>query len=188
MSVAHGSHPYLGPARFFGPQIAGKTRAAAAHSLRMTDIHYVREPVLLGARHAAADTHRWLRWTAAAGAYGEAIAHIPVIEAHLTEAPYIGVGFVLLTIAGFGLAHLLLSADALEVWIACVLVSAAALAGYALSRGVGLPQLGDDVGDWAEPLGLVAVACEAVLLGCSIARLVALRADHRSPRSPRWDR
>jgi hypothetical protein len=142
---------------------------------------------VLRARHAGAvpDAHRWLRWAAAAGAYGEAIAHIPVIEAHLTEAPYVGIGFVLLTIAGFGLAHLLLSADAIEVWVACALVSAAALAVYALSRGVGLPQLGDDVGDWGEPLGVVAVVCVGVLLGCSVARLLAPRSTEPDGSAPR---
>ncbi|MEO7130394.1 MAG: hypothetical protein ABIZ07_03345 [Dermatophilaceae bacterium] len=51
------------------------------------------------------------RLLAAIGAVGQAVAHLPVIEQHLSEAPYIGVGFVLLAIAGIVLGTLLLVAD-----------------------------------------------------------------------------
>jgi hypothetical protein len=51
------------------------------------------------------------RLLAAVGAIGEAVAHVPVTEEHLTEAPYIGVGFVLLVVAGLMLGILLLTAE-----------------------------------------------------------------------------
>ncbi|MGH3502262.1 MAG: hypothetical protein ACRDQA_15455, partial [Nocardioidaceae bacterium] len=30
------------------------------------------------------------------------------------------------------------------------------------SRSAGLPQIGDDIGNWAEPLGMVAIVAEAI--------------------------
>jgi hypothetical protein len=113
------------------------------------------------------------RVLAALGAIGEAVAHIPVMQEHLTEAPYIGVGFVLLTAAGFLLAQLLLTADTTAVWVSTVVVAGLALAGYVLSRAVGLPQIGDDVGNWTEPLAIVAIAAEALMLATAATHLLS---------------
>lgn len=104
------------------------------------------------------------RLVAAIGAVGEAVAHVPVIEEHLTEAPYIGVGFVLLAVAGFVLGVLLLLSDTPAVWASTLGVALLALIGYFLSRTIGLPQIGDDVGNWSEPLGIMAIICEAIML------------------------
>lgn len=109
---------------------------------------------------------RW-RLPAAFGALTEAVGHIPVTQDHLIEAPYIGVGFILLTVAGLLLAQLLLLADTAAVWIWTAIVSAAAVLGYLLSRTVGLPQIRDDVGDWGEPLGIVCLAAEVIMLAAA---------------------
>lgn len=115
------------------------------------------------------------RALAAIGAVGEAVAHIPVIEEHLSEAPYIGVGFVLLAVAGLILAHLLLTADTTAVWVSTLIVSALALAGYFLSRTVGLPQIRDDISNWNDPLGFVAIATEAMMLITAVIHLTYRR-------------
>lgn len=112
------------------------------------------------------------RGLGAVGAAGAAVAHVPVIEEHLHEAPYIGVGFALLAIAGFLLACLLLTADTPRVWIATAAVAAVALAGYMASRSVGLPQIHDDIGNWTDPLGLLAISAEALMLVSSLAYAV----------------
>lgn len=109
---------------------------------------------------------RW-RLPAAFGALTEAVGHIPVTQDHLIEAPYIGVGFILLTVAGLLLAQLLLLADTAAVWIWTAIVSGAAVLGYLLSRTVGLPQIRDDIGNWGEPLGIVCLAAEAVMLAAA---------------------
>lgn len=107
---------------------------------------------------------------AALGALGEAVAHVPVIEPHLVEAPYLGIGFVLLTVAGFYLAvRLVVDPDEL-VWAAVGVVAVLAVVGYVLSRTVGLPQAGDDVGAWADPLGITAVSCELLMLATAVAK------------------
>jgi hypothetical protein len=49
-------------------------------------------------------------------------------------------------------------------WSAVAGVSAAAIVGYLLSRTTGLPGATDDVGDWANPLGIAALAVEAGLI------------------------
>jgi hypothetical protein len=43
-------------------------------------------------------------------------------------------------------------------------VCLAAVVGYLASRTIGLPQIGDDVGNWTEPLGIPAVASEALMV------------------------
>jgi hypothetical protein len=112
---------------------------------------------------------------AALGSIGEAVAHVPVIEPHLVEAPYLGVGFVLLTVVGFYLAvRLVVDPDEL-VWSAAGVVAVLAVLGYVLSRSVGLPQIGDDVGAWADPLGLTAVSCELVVVAAVTCHVVSRR-------------
>lgn len=117
------------------------------------------------------------RLIAAIGAVGEAAAHIPVIEQHLSEAPYIGVGFVLLTVAGFILGVLLLLSDTLAVWAGTLGVALLALVGYFLSRTIGLPQIGDDIGNWTEPLGIIAIICEAIMLITAAVQLTRPQRD-----------
>jgi hypothetical protein len=109
---------------------------------------------------------------AALGSIGEAVAHVPVIEPHLVEAPYIGVGFVLLAVVGVYLAvRLVVDPDEL-VWFATGALGVLAVVGYVLSRSVGLPEIGDDVGAWADPLGLTAVSCELVMVLAATGHLV----------------
>lgn len=117
---------------------------------------------------------------AAVGAVGEAVAHIPVIEDHLKEAPYIGVGFALLAVAGIILSVLLLVADTSAAWVSTLVVSALGLVGYLLSRTVGLPPIGDDLGNWGEPLGTIAIIAEPLML---VTALVQLTSTGRRSRS-----
>ena len=104
-----------------------------------------------------------LRLPTAAAALVGAAAHVPVTGEHLREATYIGVLFIVLEVALVCLAVLLVVADRPEVWAASVVVPLLAIAAYVASRSVGLPQIGDDVGRWTEPLGVVAVAAESVM-------------------------
>lgn len=115
--------------------------------------------------------HSAWRLLAAAGAIAEAVAHIPVIENHVSEAPYVGVLFALVTVAGFLLAILLLTSDSRAVWVSTLVVSALALAAYVLSRTIGLPQIEDDIGHWADALGTMAIVGEAVMLVGAVGHL-----------------
>jgi hypothetical protein len=66
-------------------------------------------------------------------------------------------------------------------WVAVAAVSAGAIAGYVLSRTTGLPGATDDIGDWANPLGVAALAVEAALIVLVVrSRDVRVR-PHRHP-------
>jgi hypothetical protein len=56
--------------------------------------------------------------------------------------------------------------------------------GYVLSRGPGLPGYTDDIGNWAEPLGVLSLVVEGVLLLLALAMLATPR-DTAGPRSAR---
>jgi peptidoglycan/LPS O-acetylase OafA/YrhL len=116
---------------------------------------------------------RW-RFAVALAALVAAVAHVPVIGEHLEEAPYMGVLFLLLTIACTVLAIGMLVRDAPPVYAAAASVCALAVLGYAATRIVAFPQLDDDVGNWLEPLGVVSVLSECCVVAGA---LMALRSS-----------
>jgi hypothetical protein len=105
-----------------------------------------------------------LRWSLAAAAAIAAVAHIPVISPHLDEAPYMGVLFIVLTAACFALALTAVAFDTRAVYAASAVTCGLAVVGYAATRLVAFPMLADDVGNWFEPLGVVSVVSETVVV------------------------
>jgi hypothetical protein len=118
----------------------------------------------------------WHRFPVAALATAAALAHVPVTPEHLSEARYIGVLFLALTVVLILGATALLVADTAAAYAFLAAVSALAVAAYLLSRTVGLPQIGDDVGHWFEPLGVLAVVCE---VGVAVLAALAITAHRR---------
>ncbi|WP_236654813.1 hypothetical protein [Streptacidiphilus anmyonensis] len=105
---------------------------------------------------------------------------------------YVGVGYYLLEAAGILSAVVLASRSDLGeralVWVTAAGVAIGPLLGYVLSRGPGLPDYDDDRGNWTEPLGLVSIAVEVLLLVLASLRLRALMrggavAPHAMPAS-----
>ncbi|MDH2445205.1 multicopper oxidase domain-containing protein [Amnibacterium sp. CER49] len=114
------------------------------------------------------DTGVW-RYPAIAACLVAAIAHLPVTPSHLREAAYLGVLFVLLELACVALALLLqLRSDRLVALLVAGL-GAAAIIAYVVSRSIGLPLVRDDIGNWADPLGVLSVAAEAAMVGFGVA-------------------
>jgi hypothetical protein len=109
------------------------------------------------------------------GVSATAAIHMTLVPEHLREAPYAGGLFIALSVVALAAAMLLSATDHELVWLAAGAISLGALVAYFLSRSVGLPSMSDDIGDWANPLGLAAVACETLVLGCWIARSAGLR-------------
>ena len=130
----------------------------------------VAEPSMRSATktYTAAERSPW-RWPAAAAALTMTAAHIPVTAEHLSEAPYIGWSFVALEVAGFALAVVLVLRDTRRAWWVAAVVPALAMLAYVVTRSVPLPQIADDVGNWVEPLGLVALTAEALLIAIALA-------------------
>lgn len=111
-----------------------------------------------------------LRWPTAAALTVAAVAHVPVIPEHLREAPYMGVLFIAFTVVAALLAFVVaVRGSASTPFVVSGVVCGSAIAAYCLTRLVAFPQLADDVGNWGEPLGVVSIASEAVVLALSVA-------------------
>lgn len=54
-------------------------------------------------------------------------------------------------------------------WALAVGAGLSPIVGYCLSRGPGLPDYTDDVGTWTEPLGIVSLAVEVLLVVLALA-------------------
>lgn len=100
----------------------------------------------------------------AAAAVVAAAAHLPVIAPHLAEARYMGVLFIALTVACLGLAAAVVRSDTPAIYTAAIVTCGLAIIGYAATRLVAFPQLADEVGNWLEPLGVLSVCAEAVVV------------------------
>ena len=108
------------------------------------------------------------RWTAALLLLVVAGTHLVLVPDHLEEAPYAGWLFLALGVVSVALAGVLVLRESPAAWALAGLVSAATLAAYVASRTVGLPQLGDDLGNWTEPMSFPAVAAELMLVALSV--------------------
>ena len=85
---------------------------------------------------------------------------------------HIGWLFIAFSVVCIVLAVAILLVDNPGVWILSGAVCLAAVVGFLASRTVGLPQIGDDVGNWTEPLGIPAVASEALMVVLACAHLM----------------
>lgn len=108
-----------------------------------------------------------------------AAAHIPVIAPHLAEAPYMGALFILLSTACLVLAATLTFHDGAVVYGLSVLTCGLAVIGYAATRLVAFPMLADDVGNWLEPLGVVSILSETVVVASASLALYGARVQGR---------
>jgi hypothetical protein len=98
---------------------------------------------------------------------------------HLTGVPYVGwlfVGLIAVCAAG---GVLLAVRDPALVWAVLGASCGAAVVLYAVSRSAGMPGMSDDIGDWANELGLVSVLSETLVLVFSC---LALRRPRGSAR------
>jgi len=76
-------------------------------------------------------------------------------------------------IAGCLVATLaLVHRSTLLVWALAALCGLAPLAGYIISRSVGLAGATDDIGNWKEPLGLASLSVESSLVLVSIYAMI----------------
>jgi hypothetical protein len=124
-------------------------------------------------RHLLTPRNSRLPWLLVPALLTAAAAHLPVIRPHLQEAPYLGFSFIVLSVTLVVLASALVSWDAPVVYAGAAVTAGVALIGYTATRLVAFPMLADDVGNWLEPLGVVAVAAEVVAVCASVAALHA---------------
>jgi hypothetical protein len=123
------------------------------------------------------------RAMAAAGLVAVAVLHLAAAGEEWTDART--VFWLFIALAGACLALALRLAQGLDrwAWAAVSAFAAVPLAGYLLSRTTGLPGDPGDIGEWANPFGLAALAVEAALLPLAVARL-GIGSDARRDPAP----
>lgn len=114
------------------------------------------------------------RAVAVVGLAGVALIHVLDGIDKFAETPYMGWMYVGLIIASLGTAAALIWGNVREAWLAALLIPLSAMAGFILTRTVGLPQATGDIGNWSEPLGVASLFVEACLVLVSGVALTAL--------------
>jgi hypothetical protein len=119
------------------------------------------------------------RAAAVVGLTGIALIHLLDSIGKFQETPYMGWMYVGLMLSCLAAAGALVHANVREAWLAALALPAAAIAGFTLTRTVGLPQASEDIGNWSEPLGLAALFVEGAVIavaGYALAALAPVRA------------
>ncbi|MFG2287358.1 hypothetical protein ACGFOU_15060 [Streptomyces sp. NPDC048595] len=114
-----------------------------------------------------------LRGVAGACAVLSAVVHLLLVPEHLEEVAYVGilflVGSVALLVAAVGLAR----PHPLPAWLLGTAVSGGMVLGFALSRTVGLPDYREE--GWDPPYGVLSMVAEvafvlAFVVWCGVER------------------
>ena len=111
------------------------------------------------------------RATAIGGLVAVAAIHLGQVVPTVNQTPYLGAAFVALTLACVFLAGWLLVDAPGPVWAAVALVNISAIAGYVFTRTASTFFDNQDVGNWGETLGLVALLIEGSLVVLSLHQL-----------------
>ena len=118
--------------------------------------------------------------TAIAGLVTVAAIHWAQVVPTLKDTPLLGAAFVVLSLACVGLAGVLLVSRRRVAWMTVAIVNTLAVAGYIFTRTVSSFFDNQDVGNWSEALGMVALLVESLLILLSLYRLLEPTGGHRS--------
>jgi len=126
-----------------------------------------------------------LAWAGALLALGVACIHV-IDQGGLpgSKSPsYVGWGYWALELVAVLVAAALIIKPArnqITTWLLAGAVAAGPITGYVLSRGPGLPGYTDDRGVWTEPIGLLSLAVEGLLLLLALSSVRTLSTSGRS--------
>jgi hypothetical protein len=125
----------------------------------------------------------------AAGAIGLmaiGVIHVLEIQGQLGGAAWLTAGFVLLGLAAPVVGLWLLASPSPAAWQVSAVLCVAAFAGYVLTRSVPVPGDKGDVGNWLEPLGIVALMTEGIVTILAVIVLASLyNGQAKAPRERR---
>ncbi|KPC63994.1 hypothetical protein [Streptomyces chattanoogensis] len=96
-----------------------------------------------------------------------AVVHLVIAPEHLEETLYIGILFIIGSVALLLAAAGLVLRNSAAAWWLGALVSGGMILGFALSRTVGLP--GYHETDWDPPYGMLSLVAEALFLAAFFA-------------------
>ena len=114
------------------------------------------------------------RTAAVGGLVGIAVIHVLQSPEAFGETTYLGLLFIGAIVASLALSATLSLTSDQRVWGAAGGLAALILLGYLFSRTSGLPAATNDVGEWTEPLGLVSMVVEGLLI-CLSAGVLGMR-------------
>lgn len=93
-------------------------------------------------------------------------------------------GAAFIVLIGGSIAAALLLLGGRHVWVAwriAGMLSLGAMVGYVLSRSLGLPQLADHVGHWADPAGVAALTFEGAIVVLASGEVSRIPSDRLAP-------
>jgi hypothetical protein len=130
-----------------------------------------------------------IRAVVIAGLAGIALIHVLQLPGALDEAGYLGALFICAIVASTALAAVLAYVHDQRLLRAAGGLAGLILLGYLISRTVGLPWATDDIGVWTEPLGLVSMVIESLVVcvvagGLAAQRMASAGAVARRVESP----
>ena len=125
--------------------------------------------------------------TVIAGLVTVAAIHWAQVVPTIRDTPLLGTAFLIFTITCVVIAGALLVSDRNAVWWSAAAVNALSVAAYIFTRTVSTALDNQDVGNWSENLGMVALLVETLLVGLSAYGLLQGR-DRRTPHPIEPDR
>ncbi len=138
----------------------------------------VQEPL----RHLARDLA--MRAAGAVGLAGIALIHLLDSIGKYHETRYVFWLYIALMVGSVVTAGVVLTHHSRQAWSAAGALAASAIAGYVLSRTIGLPNAKDDIGNWTEPLGLASLFVEGCVVALSVYALGVSRATRTLWQAP----
>ncbi len=118
------------------------------------------------------------------GLIGVAVIHIGQVVPTFDQTPWLGFAFVLLTVACVILAAGLLHRGTVSAWVGVALVNLLAIGGFVFTRSFSSAFDNQDVGNWSEMLGVVALFTEGLLVLLSLYAIEGQWRPRRRPDSP----
>jgi hypothetical protein len=103
--------------------------------------------------------------------------HLLVVPHAFDDAGYIGVLFLVSVVGAFFAAMGIQEGAPVRGWLLGTVVAGAALAGFIANGTIGLPGLSPDPQTWQEPMGIIALVAESLML---VAAFWAYRAAQRT--------
>ena len=110
------------------------------------------------------ETHLIRRGIVALGLLGIAAVHILDLPSKWEEVRYLGIGYVGIIIVSIFLAERVITKPTRLDYLASAAVGASVIVGFIINRTVGMPGAMDDIGNWTEPLGMLSLIVEVLVV------------------------
>lgn len=104
------------------------------------------------------------RAAVALGLAGVAAVHVLDLPGKWTETRYLGFAYLGVIFASLVLMEKVITRGSRNDMLLSAGLAASVIAGFVINRTVGMPGAMDDIGNWLEPLGLLSLLCEALVV------------------------